>query len=150
MSGSRYERLLATTALALIIAAPIAASAQDAGAPATATSEAAAQAGAAALSRREAAAVSAPAPAETAEPAPAPKDAVAPAPAASPSVASEPLAAPATDPLATLDLSTQLLAAESDLVSEDITPDTRELTSEVPVRFGVPPEISILTLRSER
>jgi murein L,D-transpeptidase YcbB/YkuD len=124
MSGSRYERLLATTALALIIAAPIAASAQDAGAPATATSEAAAQAGAAALSRREAAAVSAPAPAETAEPAPAPKDAVAPAPAASPSVASEPVAAPAADPLATLDPADRavaekirdLLAAKTDKI----------------------------------
>jgi murein L,D-transpeptidase YcbB/YkuD len=124
MSGSRYERLLATTALALIIAAPISASAQDAGAPATATSEAAAQAGAAALSRREAAAVSAPAPTETAEPAPAPKDAVAPAPAASPSVASEPVAAPAADPLATLDPADRavaekirdLLAAKTDKI----------------------------------
>src|SRR5262249_43876368 len=36
MSGPRYERLLASTALALILAAPIAASAQEAGAPATA------------------------------------------------------------------------------------------------------------------
>jgi len=108
----------------LILAAPIAASAQEAGAPATAaapvapaatsepattpvapattTSEAAAQAGAAALSRREATALPA-APAEPAEPAPAPKEAVAPASAPSPGVASEQAAAPAPDPLATLD-----------------------------------------------
>jgi murein L,D-transpeptidase YcbB/YkuD len=36
MSGPRYERILATTALALILAAPIGAIAQDAGAPAAA------------------------------------------------------------------------------------------------------------------
>jgi L,D-transpeptidase YcbB len=125
MSGPRYERLLASTALALILAAPIAASAQDAGAPATppnalapapaseasaapaapaaTASEAAARAGAAALSRREAAATSPAAAAATAEPAPAPKDAAAPASAPSPGVASEQVAAPAADPLATLD-----------------------------------------------
>jgi len=96
MSGPRYERLLAITALALILAAPINASAQDA-------SEAAARAGAAALSTREAAAVSPAPPAETAEPAPTPKDAAAPASAPSPGVASEQAAAPASDPLATLD-----------------------------------------------
>src|SRR5215470_17337190 len=135
MSGPRYERLLASTALALILAAPVAASAQDAGAPATqptavapagaseamagpgasatTASEAAARAGAAALSTREAAATSpAPraAPAETAEPAPVPKDAVAPASAPSPSVAREPAAAPAPDPLATLDPADRIIA----------------------------------------
>jgi len=36
MSGPRYERVLASTALALMLAAPIGAAAQDAGAPATA------------------------------------------------------------------------------------------------------------------
>jgi len=36
MSGPRYERVLASTALALMLAAPIGATAQDAGAPATA------------------------------------------------------------------------------------------------------------------
>jgi len=36
MSGPRYERVLASTALALVLAAPIGATAQDAGAPATA------------------------------------------------------------------------------------------------------------------
>ena len=126
MSGPRYERLLASTALALILAAPIAASAQEAGAPATPTtaSEAAAQAGASALSRREAAAVSAPAPTETVEPAPAPKEAVTPASAASPDVASEQAAAPAADPLATLDPADRavaekirdLLAAKTDKI----------------------------------
>ena len=126
MSGPRYERLLASTALALILAAPIAASAQEAGAPATPTtaSEAAAQAGASALSRREAAAVSTPAPTETAEPAPAPKEAVAPASAASPGAASEQAAAPAPDPLATLDPADRavaekirdLLAAKADKI----------------------------------
>src|SRR5437016_13970990 len=35
MSNPRYERILASTALALILAAPIGAIAQDAGAPAT-------------------------------------------------------------------------------------------------------------------
>jgi murein L,D-transpeptidase YcbB/YkuD len=125
MSGPRYERLLASTALALILAAPINASAQDAGAPAmpptavapavtsepaaapgapaTTASEAAARAGAAALSTREAAAVSPAPPAETAEPAPTPKDAAAPASAPNPGVASEQAAAPTPDPLATLD-----------------------------------------------
>ena len=37
MSDPRYERILASTALALILAAPIGAIAQDAGAPATAS-----------------------------------------------------------------------------------------------------------------
>ena len=145
MSGPRYERLLASTALALILAAPIAASAQESGAPATAaapvapaatsepattpvapattTSEAAAQAGAAALSRREATALPA-APAEPAESAPAPKEAVAPASAPSPGVASEQAAAPAPDPLATLDPADRavaekirdLLAAKTDKI----------------------------------
>ena len=126
MSGPRYERLLASTALALILAAPIGASAQDAGAAATPTtaSEAAARAGAAALSTREASAASPAPPAETAEPAPAPKDAVAPASAPSPSVANEPVAAPAPDPLATLDPADRavaekirdLLAAKTDKI----------------------------------
>ena len=126
MSGPRYERLLASTALALILAAPIGASAQDAGAPATPTtaSEVAARAGAAALSTREASAASPAPPAETAEPAPAPKDAVTPASAPSPSVASEQVAAPAPDPLATLDPADRavaekirdLLAAKTDKI----------------------------------
>ncbi|HZD27651.1 MAG TPA: L,D-transpeptidase family protein [Xanthobacteraceae bacterium] len=126
MSGPRYERLLASTALALILAAPIGASAQDAGAPTTPTtaSEAAARAGAAALSTREASAASPAPPAETAEPAPAPKDAVTPASAPSPSVASEQVAAPAPDPLATLDPADRavaekirdLLAAKTDKI----------------------------------
>jgi murein L,D-transpeptidase YcbB/YkuD len=126
MSGPRYECLLASTALALILAAPIGASAQDAGAPATPTtaSEAAARAGAAALSTREASAASPAPPAETAEPAPAPKDAVTPASAPSPSVASEQVAAPAPDPLATLDPADRavaekirdLLAAKTDKI----------------------------------
>src|SRR5712691_7492893 len=60
MSGPRLERILASTALALILAAPIGASAiaQDAGASASATaatpSQAAAAAGAAAVATREA------------------------------------------------------------------------------------------------
>jgi L,D-transpeptidase YcbB len=119
MSGPRYERLLASTALALILAAPIGASAQDAS-----VSEAAARAGAAALSTREAAAASPAAPAETAEPAPAPKDAVAPVSAPSPSIASEQVAAPAPDPLAALDPADRavaekirdLLAAKADKI----------------------------------
>jgi murein L,D-transpeptidase YcbB/YkuD len=145
MSGPRYERLLASTALALILAAPIAANAQEAGAPAMAAapvapaaktetaatpvapaptaSEAAARAGAAALSRREAAALPG-APAEPAEPALAPKEAVSPASAASPGVASEQAAAPAPDPLATLDPADRavaekirdLLAAKTDKI----------------------------------
>jgi L,D-transpeptidase YcbB len=120
MSGPRYERLLASTALALILAAPIAAGAQEAGAPATAAapvapaatttaSEAAARAGAAALSTREATALPA-APAEPAEPAPAPKEAAAPASAASSGVASEQAAAPTPDPLATLDPADRVVA----------------------------------------
>jgi L,D-transpeptidase YcbB len=145
MSGPRYERLLASTALALILAAPIAANAQEAGAPAMAAapaapaaktetaatpvapaptaSEAAARAGAAALARREAAALPG-APAEPAEPALAPKEAVSPASAASPGVASEQAAAPAPDPLATLDPADRavaekirdLLAAKTDKI----------------------------------
>jgi L,D-transpeptidase YcbB len=145
MSGPRYERLLASTALALILAAPIAANAQEAGAPAMAAapaapaaktetaatpvapaptaSEAAAQAGAAALSRREAAALPG-APAEPAEPALAPKEDVSPASAASPGVASEQAAAPAPDPLAMLDPADRavaekirdLLAAKTDKI----------------------------------
>jgi murein L,D-transpeptidase YcbB/YkuD len=145
MSGPRYERLLASTALALILAAPIAANAQEAGAPAMTAapvapaaktetaatpvapaptaSEAAARAGAAALSRREAAALPG-APAEPAEPALAPKEAVSPASAASPGVASEQAAAPAPDPLATLDPADRavaekirdLLAAKTDKI----------------------------------
>jgi L,D-transpeptidase YcbB len=126
MSGPRYERLLASTALALILAGPMAASAQDGGAPPKppTASEAAAQAGASALSRREAAAVSAPAATETAEPDPAPKDAATPAPAPSPGVASEQAAAPAPDPLAALDPADRavaekirdLLAAKTDKI----------------------------------
>ena len=131
MSGPRLERILTSTALALILAAPIGASAiaQDAGAPAAATpSQAAAAAGAAAarqaaaepapsataatpsqaaaagaaaVARREAAALPSTAPAATSETATAPNDAAVPAPATNPAVASEQAAAP--DPLAALD-----------------------------------------------
>jgi murein L,D-transpeptidase YcbB/YkuD len=143
MSGPRYERLLASTALALILAAPIAARGQEAGAPttpaapaateaatpgasATTASEAAARAGAAALSTREATALpaAATAPAETGEPALAPKEAVTPASAASPAVTSEQAAAPAPDPLGMLDPADRavaekirdLLAAKADKI----------------------------------
>jgi L,D-transpeptidase YcbB len=110
MSGPRFERLLASTALALILAAPIGATAQDASAPQTARqpvaatgpvaspSEAAAVAGAAALSTSGAPSA---ATAETGEAASTPKDAAAPAPAANPTVAAEQTAE--ADPLAALD-----------------------------------------------
>src|SRR5262249_7836653 len=99
MSGPRLERILASTALALILAAPIGASAipQDA---ATA-GQAAAAAGAAAVARREATAAPSAAPAATSETATAAQDAVVPAPATNPAAASEQAAAP--DPLAALD-----------------------------------------------
>jgi murein L,D-transpeptidase YcbB/YkuD len=115
MNGPRLERILASTALALILAAAISASAvaQDAGAPAGAptaaapagqpsaepaaakatSSEAAAAAGAAAVATSEAA------PAAASQAAAAPKDA--PAPATNSAIASEQTAAP--DPLAALD-----------------------------------------------
>jgi L,D-transpeptidase YcbB len=122
MSGPRLERILASTALALILAAPISASAiaQEASetpaapaaaapsqaptvprGPAATPSEAAAAAGAAALATSEAAAAPSAAPAAASEAAATPKDAASPASAANPTVASEQTAAP--DPLATLD-----------------------------------------------
>ena len=119
MSGPRLERILASTALALILAALMSASAtaQEVGAPTAATSsETAAAAGAAALATRETA------PAAASEATAAPKDAAAPAPAANPAVASEPAAAP--DPLAALDPADRaaaekirdLLAAKTDTI----------------------------------
>src|SRR5262245_5351308 len=130
MSGPRYERVLASTALALMLAAPIGATAQDAGAPATAPAavapagqplsesgrvptpsepaatpaEAAAVAGAAALSGAPAA----------------PSAGTSETGAAPAAIASEQTAAP--DPLATLDPADRavaekirdLLAAKSD------------------------------------
>jgi murein L,D-transpeptidase YcbB/YkuD len=121
MNGPRLERILASTALALILAAltSAAATAQDAGAPVAApkasasevpavprataatVSEAAAAAGAAAVATSEAAPAPSAAPAAASEATATPKDAAAPAPAANPAVASEPAAAP--DPLAALD-----------------------------------------------
>src|SRR6516162_4593129 len=121
MNGPGLERILASTGLALILAAltSAAATAQDAGAPVAApkasasevpavprataatASEAAAAAGAAAVATSEAAPAPSAAPAAASEPTATPKDAAAPAPAANPAVASEPAAAP--DPLAALD-----------------------------------------------
>jgi len=104
MNGPRLERILASTALALILAALTSASAtaQDTGTPTAATaSEAAAAAGAAAVATSEAAPAPSAAPAAASEATATPKDAAAPAPAATPAVASEPAAAP--DPLAALD-----------------------------------------------
>ena len=78
MNGPRLERIFASTALALILAALTGASAtaQDTGPPTAATSsETAAAAGAAALGTRETA------PAAASEATPAPKDAAVPAPA---------------------------------------------------------------------
>ena len=132
MSGPRYERVLASTALALMLAAPIGATAQDAGAPATAPAavapagqplsesgrvptpsepvatpaEAAAVAGAAALSGAPAA----------------PSAGTSETGAAPAAIASEQTAAP--DPLATLDPADRavaekirdLLAAKSDKI----------------------------------
>src|SRR5215470_4735977 len=136
MSGPRLERILASTALALILAAPIGASAiaQDAGAPTAAAqaqqpaataatpSQAAAAAGAAAVARREATAAASAAPAGTSETATATQDAVVPAPATNPAAASEQAAAP--DPLAALDPADRavaekirdLLAAKTDTI----------------------------------
>ena len=104
MNGPRLERILASTALALILAALTSASAtaQDTGTPTAATaSEAAAAAGAAAVATSEAAPAPSAAPAAASEATATPKDAAAPAPAATPAVASEQAAAP--DPLAALD-----------------------------------------------
>jgi murein L,D-transpeptidase YcbB/YkuD len=104
MNGPRLERILASTALALILAALTSASAtaQDTGTPTAATaSEAAAAAGAAAVATSEAAPAPSAAPAAASQPTATPKDAAAPAPAATPAVASEQAAAP--DPLAALD-----------------------------------------------
>src|SRR5215831_15817912 len=123
MSGPRLERILASTALALVLAAASSASAiaQDASAPsatAATPSQAAAAAGAAAAQQaaaepaprataatpsEAAAAAGAAAVAKTSETAPAAaaKDAAVPAPATNPTVASEQAAAP--DPLAALD-----------------------------------------------
>ena len=138
MSGPRLERILASTALALILAAPIGASAiaQDAGAPTAAAqaqqpaasptaatpSQAAAAAGAAAVARREATAAPSAAPAATSETATAAQDAVVPAPATNPAAANEQAAAP--DPLAALDPADRavaekirdLLAAKTDTI----------------------------------
>src|SRR5262249_44202082 len=119
MSGPRLERILASTALALILAASSSASAiaQDAGAPAAATSsETAAAAGAAALTTRETA------PAAASEATPPHKDPAARAPPPNPAVASEQASAP--DPLAALDPADRavaekirdLLAAKSDTI----------------------------------
>src|SRR6516162_1625727 len=104
MNGPRLERILASTALALILAALTSAfaTAQDTGTPTAATaSEAAAAAGAAAVATSEAAPAPSAAPAAASEATATPKDAAAPAPAANPAVASEQAAAP--DPLAALD-----------------------------------------------
>jgi len=125
MNGPRLERILASTALALVLAALMSASAtaQEVGAPTAATSsETAAAAGAAALGTSEASPAPSAAPAAASEATPAPKDAAAPAPAANPAVASEPAAAP--DPLATLDPADRavaekirdLLAAKTDTI----------------------------------
>src|SRR5262249_33620229 len=99
MSGPRLERILASTALALILAAPIGASAiaQDAATP----SQRAGGGGRGAARRREARAGPRAAPAATRETATAAQDAVVPAPATNPAAASEQAAAP--DPLAALD-----------------------------------------------
>ena len=116
MNGPRLERILASTALALVLAALMSASAiaQDAGAPTAATSsETAAAAGAAALGTSEASPAPSAAPAAASE---------APASAANPAVASEPAAAP--DPLAALDPADRavaekirdLLAAKTDTI----------------------------------
>src|SRR5881392_2048471 len=115
MSDPRYERILASTALALILAAPIGAIAQDAGAPATPSaalaesgrvatpSEPAAKAAEAAAAAGAAVLSVAPAPSEatseTGEAAPSPKGAA--APSANSAIASEQTGAP--DPLAALD-----------------------------------------------
>ena len=129
MSGPRY--FLASTALALILAAPIGAMAQDAAppaqpaaetAPVAASSEAAATAGAAAAPSNAALAAPSAATAQTSEPAATPKDAAAPVSASTPTVASEQTAAP--DPLATLDPADRpiaekirdLLAAKADKI----------------------------------
>src|SRR5262247_1954464 len=111
MSGPRLERILASTALALVLAAASSASAiaQDASAPsatAATPSQAAAAAGAAAAQQAAAepaprATAATPSEAATGETAAAPKDAAVPAPATNPTVASEQAAAP--DPLAALD-----------------------------------------------
>jgi murein L,D-transpeptidase YcbB/YkuD len=125
MSGPHY--FLASTALALILAAPIGAMAQDAApaaqpaaetAPVAASSETAATAGAAAAAPAAPSAASA----QTSEPAATPKDAAAPVSASTPTVASEQTAAP--DPLATLDPADRpvaekirdLLAAKTDKI----------------------------------
>jgi len=125
MSGPHY--FLASTALALILAAPIGAMAQDAApaaqpaaetAPVAASSETAATAGAAAAAPAAPSAASA----QTSEPAATPKDAAAPVSASTPTVASEQTAAP--DPLATLDPADRpiaekirdLLAAKADKI----------------------------------
>src|SRR5262245_10283317 len=142
MSDPRYERVLASTALALILAAPISATAQDAGAPATPSAalapagqpapesgrvavpsgpaatpaEAAAVAGAAALSVVPAA--SSAGTSETGEAAPSPSGAV--PPVANAAIASEQTAAPdalaALDPAdrAVADKIRDLLSAKSD------------------------------------
>ena len=125
MNGPRLERILASTALALVLAALMSASAiaQDAGAPTAATSsETAAAAGAAALGTSEASPAPSAAPAAASEATATPIDAAAPAPAATPAVASEHAAAP--DPLAALDPADRavaekirdLLAAKTDTI----------------------------------
>jgi L,D-transpeptidase YcbB len=112
MSGPRYDRILASTALALILAAPLGASAaaqetsKVATAPTAATQPAEAPSPAAA-------------PAAPKDPA---KDAVAPAAPVTPAVAAEPAAAP--DPMASLDPADravaerirELLAAKNDKI----------------------------------
>src|SRR5262249_1695329 len=111
MSGPRYERVLASTALALMLAAPIGAAAQDAGAPATAPAAVASvrklfQESGRAPTRREHAATSAEAAAVAGAAAlsgaPAAPGAATPETGAAPAaIASEQTAAP--DPLASLD-----------------------------------------------
>jgi L,D-transpeptidase YcbB len=119
MNGPRLERILASTALALILAAlmSVSATAQEVGARTAATSsETAAAAGAAAVATSE------PASPAASEATPAPKDAAVPAPAANPAVASEQAAA--SDPLAALDPADRavaekirdLLAAKTDTI----------------------------------
>src|SRR5499426_1103852 len=132
MSGPRLERILASTALALVLAAASSASAiaQDASAPsatAATPSQAAAAAGAAAAQQAAAepaprATAATPSEAATGETAAAPKDAAVPTPATDPAAASEQAAAP--DPLAALDPADRavaekirdLLAAKTDTI----------------------------------
>ena len=110
MSGPRYDRILASTALALILAAPFGAAAQETSKVATAPT-------AATLPSAEASPAAAPS-----ETPAAPKDAVTPAAPATPAIASEPAAA--ADPMDALDPADRavaekirdLLAAKNDKI----------------------------------